>query len=61
MSLPSGLPIMTFIRMPRRYAHVLWEHGRMTRYTINTGIGVSFMPVRFFSKGEVAVITFRPK
>ena len=52
---------MTNIRIPRRYAHVLWEHGRMTRYTINTGIGVSFMPVRFFSKGEVAVITFRPK
>tara|TARA_Y100001934_G_scaffold282882_1_gene399101 strand:- start:1361 stop:1462 length:102 start_codon:yes stop_codon:yes gene_type:complete len=33
----------------------------MTRYTIKTVIGVSFMPVRFFSKGEVAVITFRPK
>ena len=38
---------MTFIRMPRRYARGLWEHGIMTRHT-TTAVGVSFMPVHFF-------------
>jgi predicted MPP superfamily phosphohydrolase len=56
--LPGGRPVMTNIKTPRRYASGLWRHGRMTGYT-TTGVGVSVMPVRFFSKGEVAVITLR--
>ncbi len=58
--LPGGLPIMTNIKTQRRYARGLWRHGRMTGYT-TTGVGVSVMPVRFFSRGEVAVITLRRK
>ena len=56
--LPGGIPIMTNTRTPRRYASGLWQHGRMTGYT-TLGVGVSVMPLRFFSKGEVAVITLR--
>jgi len=56
--LPGGIPIMTNTRTPRRYASGLWQHGRMTGYT-TVGVGVSVMPLRFFSKGEVAVITLR--
>ena len=56
--LPGGRPVMTNIRSPRKYASGLWSHGRMTGYT-TTGVGVSVMPLRFNSKGEVAVITLR--
>ena len=56
--LPGGVPIMTNVKSPRRYARGLWKHGAMTGYT-TMGVGVSVMPVRFFSKGEVAVITLR--
>ena len=56
--LPGGIPVMTNIRTPRRYASGLWQHGEMTGYT-TAGVGVSVMPLRFFSRGEVAVITLR--
>ena len=56
--LPGGIPVMTNIRTPRRYASGLWQHGGMTGYT-TVGVGVSVMPLRFFSRGEVAVITLR--
>lgn len=56
--LPGGIPVMTNIRTARRYASGLWKHGDMTGYT-TVGVGVSIMPLRFFSKGEVAVITLR--
>ena len=56
--LPGGRPIMTNAKTPRKYAYGLWRHGRMTGYT-TSGVGVSVMPVRFFSKGEAAVITLR--
>lgn len=56
--LPGGIPIMTNTRTPRRYARGLWKHGRMTGYT-TLGVGASVMPLRFFSRGEVAIITLR--
>lgn len=56
--LPGGIPVMTNIRTPRRYASGLWQHGEMTGYT-TLGVGVSVMPLRFFCRGEVAVITLR--
>ncbi|MFT5488571.1 MAG: putative MPP superfamily phosphohydrolase [Paracoccaceae bacterium] len=56
--LPGGIPVMTNIRTPRRYASGLWKHGEMTGYT-TVGVGVSIMPLRFFSKGEIALITLR--
>ena len=56
--LPGGITIMTNIRAPRRYASGLWRHGDMAGFT-TIGAGVSVMPLRFFSEGEVAVITLR--
>lgn len=56
--LPGGIPIMTNTRTARRYASGLWRHGKMTGYT-TLGVGVSILPLRFFSRGEVAVITLR--
>ena len=55
---PGGRPVMTNIRSARKYARGLWQHGRMIGYT-TSGVGVSVMPVRFNSKGEVAIITLR--
>ena len=56
--LPGGIPVMTNIRTQRRYARGLWRHGDMTGYT-TSGVGVSVMPLRFFCRGEVALITLR--
>jgi uncharacterized protein len=36
----------------------LWRQGRMAGYT-SCGVGVSGPPVRFNSRGEVALITLR--
>ena len=56
--LPGGMPIITHMSCHRRYASGLWRHGSMTGYT-TTGIGVSGLPVRFNSRGEVVLITLR--
>jgi len=56
--LPGGMPIITQMGSHRRYASGLWRHGSMTGYT-TTGIGVSGLPVRFNTRGEVVLITLR--
>jgi len=56
--LPGGMPIITHMCCHRRYASGLWQHGSMTGYT-TTGIGVSALPVRFNTRGEVVLITLR--
>ncbi|MEX2453415.1 MAG: metallophosphoesterase [Rhodospirillaceae bacterium] len=56
--LPGGFAPMVNIRAPRRYARGLWHHGRMTGHT-SCGVGVSAMPLRYFSRGEITVITLR--
>jgi predicted MPP superfamily phosphohydrolase len=56
--LPGGKPIFTHMSRHRRYASGLWRHGSMTGYT-TTGIGVSALPVRFNTRGEVVLITLR--
>jgi len=56
--LPGGRPIMTNTRTGRRYARGVWQHGKMTGYT-TLGVGASVMPLRYFCKGEVAIITLR--
>jgi predicted MPP superfamily phosphohydrolase len=56
--LPGGRPIITHMSCHRRYASGLWQHGSMTGYT-TTGIGVSGLPVRFNTRGEVVLITLR--
>lgn len=56
--LPGGIPIITHMSCHRRYASGLWRHASMTGYT-TTGIGVSGLPVRFNTRGEVVLITLR--
>ena len=56
--LPGGWPIITHMNRYRRYARGLWRHGDMRGYT-STGVGVSGLPVRFNTRGEVALITLR--
>ena len=56
--LPGGRPIITALRRFPQYARGVWRHEAMTGYT-STGVGVSSIPVRFNSRGEVAVIVLR--
>lgn len=55
---PGGQPIITHMSRHRRYARGLWRHGAMVGYT-STGVGVSALPVRYNSRGEVTMITLR--
>ena len=57
--LPIG-PIFTHSRTGRRYVQGLWEYGNVQGYT-SAGAGVSGVPVRFFSAGEVVRITLRKR
>ena len=56
--LPGGRPIITHMARFRRYASGLWRHGPMVGYT-STGVGISVLPVRYFSRGEVVLLTLR--
>ena len=55
---PGGHPLITHLHRLRHYSRGLWRHGEMLGYT-NTGAGVSGLPVRFHSRGEVALVTLR--
>jgi hypothetical protein len=56
--LPGGRAIITHLTRHKGYAQGLWRHGRMIGYT-STGVGVSALPIRFNSRGEVALFTLR--
>ncbi len=56
--LPGGRPVLTASAFGRRFAAGLWQHDRMVGYT-SRGAGASGLPVRFFSRGEVTLITLR--
>ena len=56
--LPGGRPIITHMSRFRCYASGLWRHGSMVGYT-STGVGISALPVRYFSRGEVVLLTLR--
>ena len=58
--LPGGVPIITHMSCHRRYASGLWRHGKMIGYT-SKGVGVSGLPVRFNTRGEVVIMTLRRK
>jgi hypothetical protein len=58
IQVPNFGPIFTHSSAPRKFCYGLWRHGRMLGYT-SCGVGVSGVPVRFFSKGEIALITLR--
>ena len=56
--LPGALPILTNSVGRRSHARGVWRCGGMAGYT-STGVGVSGLPVRYNSRGEVALITLR--
>jgi len=58
--LPGGMPILTNSVFHWRHAKGRWRRGKMLGYTSN-GAGTSGLPVRFFSRGEVTLLTLRCK
>ncbi len=56
--LPGGRPLVTHLKRCRHAARGLWRQGGMTGYT-NSGLGVSDLPLRFNTRGEIAIITLR--
>lgn len=56
--LPGGIPLITHQYEGRNYYKGLWHLNGMTGYT-NPGCGVSGIPVRFFSRGEVTKIVLK--
>jgi hypothetical protein len=56
--LPGGWPILTNSLFHWRHARGLWRRGRMIGYT-SYGAATSGLPVRYFSRGEVTLITLR--
>lgn len=56
--LPWIGPVFTHSRAPRRLCSGAWHYGSMVGYT-SSGVGVSGIPVRFASRGEVARIVLR--
>lgn len=58
IQLPKIGPVFTHSSAPREYCSGLWRYGRMRGYT-SSGVGASGLPVRFFSRGEVTLITLR--
>jgi len=55
---PNGSPVFTHLNAHRRFASGLWRLKGLVGYT-NRGAGTVVLPVRFFSRGEIAVITLR--
>ena len=56
--LPGGTPVLRNLRKGRHLAHGLWQAEQMIGYT-SAGCGVSGLPVRFFSRGEITLFTLR--
>ena len=56
--LPTGIPILRNLRKGHHLVQGLWQERQMVGYT-STGCGVSGIPVRYFSRGEVTVFTLR--
>jgi len=56
--LPGGRPIITHLTCHSGFGSGVWRLGSLYGYT-STGTGVSGLPVRFNSRGEVVLITLR--
>lgn len=56
--LPGGHPLITHAQVSRKYAKGSWHMNGMKGYTSN-GCGVSGVPMRFFSRSEIVMITLR--
>ncbi len=58
IQIPPFGPIFTHTKAPRRFCGGTWHHEKMLGYT-SCGAGVSGVPVRFASRGEVLLIKLR--
>jgi len=56
--LPGGIPVITHQKDGKKFFKGLWKDGAMYGYT-SAGNGVSGLPVRFNSFGEVVLITLK--
>jgi hypothetical protein len=56
--IPPFGPIFTHSKAPRRFCRGRWNYEGMPGYT-SVGVGVSGVPVRFNSRGEVTLLTLR--
>lgn len=56
--LPGGTPILRNLKKGHHLAHGRWQAQQMIGYT-SAGCGVSGLPVRFFSRGEITLLTLR--
>ena len=56
--LPTGTPILKNLQKGHHLVQGLWHEQQMVGYT-SRGCGVSGIPVRFFSRGEITVFTLR--
>ena len=58
--LPGGVPVLRNLSKGRHLMEGLWEHEGMVGYT-SSGCGVSGVPVRFYSRGEITRFILRKK
>ena len=58
ITLPNKKPIIKHLHNGKHLAVGWWQHGTMQGYTSN-GAGVSGLPVRYNTRGEVTLITLR--
>lgn len=58
--LPTGIPLIKHLKKGNRYYKGQWKVGGMQGYT-SAGCGVSGVPVRFNSRGEITLFTLRKK
>ena len=58
--LPGGIPIITHQYEGRNFYRGMWQYKGLTGYT-SEGCGVSGIPIRFNTRGEVVKITLHSK
>ncbi len=56
--MPGGTPVLRNLRKGRHLASGRWQAQQMIGYT-SAGCGVSGLPVRFFSRGEITLFTLK--
>jgi hypothetical protein len=56
--LPGGVPVLTANELGHRFVAGRWQHAGMQGFT-SLGAGTSGLPVRFFTRGEVTLITLQ--
>ncbi len=58
--LPNGYPPIKNLKKGHQFSRGLWQHNNMVGYT-SPGCGVSGLPVRYNTQGEITVIHLKKK